>query len=49
MRPYQDLLFNQQLRDQIIAMYDNRVFYFKNLITQKKFQKEIQLIKPRKA
>jgi len=49
MRPYQDLIFNQQLRDNIINLYDVRNFYFRNLITQKKFQKEIKLIKPRKA
>ena len=49
MRPYQDLLFNQVLRDQMIMLYDNRSFYFRNLITQKKFQKEIKNIKPRKA
>lgn len=48
MRPYIDLVFNQQLRDDIIARFDNRMFYYKNLITAKTFQKEIQLIKPRK-
>ena len=48
MRPYIDLLFNQQLRDNIIEMFDNRAFYYKNLITNKKFQKEISLLKPRK-
>ena len=48
MRPYIDLLFNQSLRDQIIAAFDARAFYYKNLITNKKFQKEIALLKPRK-
>lgn len=48
MRPYIDLLFNQELRDKIIALFDARYYYYKNLITFKKFQKEIQLIKPRK-
>lgn len=48
MRPYIDLLFNQSLRDQIIAAFDCRAFYYKNLITNKKFQKEIALLKPRK-
>lgn len=48
MRPYQDLLFNQEYRDSIIANFDARVFLYKNLITAKKFQKEIQQIKPRK-
>lgn len=49
MRPYQDILFNTKARDDIIARFDARTFYYKNLITVKKFQKEIQLIKPRKA
>jgi len=48
MRPYQDELFNVKARDEIILRFDNRLFYYKNLITAKKFQKEIQLIKPRK-
>lgn len=48
MRPYQDLLFNVANRDAIIDVFDNRNFLYKNLITAKKFQKEIQLIKPRK-
>lgn len=49
MRPYLDMMFNQSLRDNIIMLYDTRSFYFHNLITQKKFQKEIKIIKPRKA
>lgn len=49
MRPYLDLLFNTQQRDDVIIRFDTRSFYYKNLITAKKFQKEIQLIKPRKA
>lgn len=49
MRPYIDLLFDQKLRDNVIAIFDTRGYYYKNLITHKKFQKEIALIKPRKA
>lgn len=49
MRPYLDLLFNQSARDNIIALFDTRSFLYKNLITFKKFQKEISLIKPRKS
>lgn len=49
MRPYQDFLFNQESRDVVISLFDSRCYYYKNLITAKKFQKEIQLIKPRKA
>ena len=48
MRPYIDLTFNQKVRDQIIEIFDNRGFYYKNLITAKKFQKAIKEIKPRK-
>lgn len=48
MRPYIDLAFNQKVRDQIIEIFDNRGFYYKNLITAKKFQKAIKEIKPRK-
>lgn len=48
MRPYIDLLFDSKARDQIINIFDRRGFYYKNLITNKKFQKEISLIKPRK-
>lgn len=48
MRPYLDMLFDQTIRDQIIEQFDTRSFYYHNLISQKKFQKEIRLIKPRK-
>ena len=48
MRPYIDLVFNQKVRDQIIAAFDARGFLYHNLISFKKFQKEISLIKPRK-
>lgn len=48
MRPYLDLVFSQLIRDNIINMFDNRIYNYRNLITFKKFQKEIQLIKPRK-
>lgn len=49
MRPWLDLLFNVQTRDQIIELYDTRSFLFRNLMTVKKFQKQLQQIKPRKA
>lgn len=48
MRPYQDAIFNTEMRDNVIALFDTRCYLYKNLITCKKFQKEIQLIKPRK-
>lgn len=49
MRPYIDDIFNSKLRDTIITVFDNRGLMYKNLITFKKFQKEISLIKPRKG
>ena len=49
MRPYLDLMFQQELRDNVIELFDTRCFRYKNLITLKKFQHEISLIKPRKA
>ena len=49
MRPYIDgLMYNKELRDTIIATYDARGFYYRNLITQKKFKKSLELLKPRK-
>lgn len=49
MRPYIDEIFNTQMRDTIISLFDNRALRFKNLITFKKFQKELSLLKPRKG
>lgn len=48
MRPYIDIVFNVKLRDEIIQMFDTRCFLYRNLITNKRFQKEITLLKPRK-
>lgn len=48
MRPYQDGFFSTQLRDQVIELFDTRCYEFKDLITFKKFQQAIELIKPRK-
>lgn len=48
MRPYIDVIYRVELRDQIISMFDMRAFLYSDLITFKKFQKEISLIKPRK-
>lgn len=48
MRPYLDLPYNPVMRDNIIQIFDNRGFFYKNLISNKKFQKEIALLKPRK-
>lgn len=48
MRAYQDVNFNQKQRDQMIAKFDARGFLYHNLITNKRFQKEMQVLKPRK-
>ena len=48
MRPYLDLPYNPVMRDNIIQIFDNRGFFYKNLISNKKFQKEIAILKPRK-
>lgn len=49
MRPYLNERFNTQVRDNIVELFDTRSLMYNNLITFKKFQKEIQLIKPRKG
>lgn len=48
MLPYLDLVYNHEIKDEIINMFDNRVYLYKDLITHKKFQSEIEQIKPRK-
>lgn len=49
MRPYLDRVFITEQRDQIFALYDTRGFYFRTLLTQKKFKKQLELLKPRKG
>ena len=48
MRPYIDEIFNVKRRDEIIQIFDTRGFRFANLITQKRFKKDLELLKPRK-
>ena len=48
MRPYINEFYNPQLAQNIIDMFDTRSFHYRDLITFKLFQKEIQLLKPRK-
>lgn len=48
MRPYIDEFYDVELRDNIINIFDTRSFKYKNLITFKIFQMEIQQLKPRK-
>ena len=48
MRPYLDAVFAPNARDTVIDLFDARCLWFKNLITQKEFKKELELLKPRK-
>lgn len=49
MRPYIDELFSSDLRDNVILQFDTRSLVYHDLITFKKFQKELELLKPRKG
>ena len=48
MRPYLDEVFNVDLQKNMITLFDTRSFLFTNLITFKRFQSDISLLKPRK-
>ena len=48
MRPYLDELYNLDSVNTVISIYDARAYLFHNLITQKQFTKELELLKPRK-
>ena len=48
MRPYLGEAFIAEARDMIINRFDLRTLWYKNLITLKKFKKELELLKPRK-
>ena len=47
MRPYLDELYSVDQAKQVIDLFDTRCYEFSNLITFKRFQKQIQLLKPR--
>lgn len=47
MLPYLSEVFNTDARDNIILTFDTRGFRYCDLITFKKFQQELQIIKPR--
>ena len=49
MRPYLDEMFSAEQRDNVIKLFDTRSMVFRNLITFKRFQNEIMLLKPRNA
>ena len=48
MRPYLDEIFNAQVQQQIINIFDTRSFTYRDLSTFKRFQQCIQELKPRK-
>lgn len=48
MRPYIDEFFNPDLQKTIITLFDTRSYLFRDLSTFKRFQKELQILKPRK-
>lgn len=48
MRPYLDEVFNVELQKNMITLFDTRSFSFRNLITFKRFQSDMELLKPRK-
>lgn len=48
MRPYLDEVYQVENQRQIVYEFDTRCFKFRNLITFKQFQSEIERLKPRK-
>ena len=48
MRPYLDGFYSQDVMNTYITLFDTRSFQYKNLVTFKLFQKNIELLKPRK-
>lgn len=48
MRPYLDEVFQVDIQKNMITLFDTRSLAFTNLITFKEFQKQIELLKPRK-
>ena len=48
MRPYIDEMFSTELRDTMFKMFDTRTFAFRNLITFKMFQKNLEILRPRR-
>lgn len=49
MRPYIDEVYTVEQQRNVVMLFDTRSFKYRNLITFKKFQKEVQLIKPRNS
>lgn len=48
MRPYLDEIFSVDRQKQMITLFDTRSFNFRNLITFKQFQTDMETLKPRK-
>lgn len=48
MRPYLDEVFSTDIQKNMITLFDTRSLLFNNLITFKQFQKQVELLKPRK-
>lgn len=46
MRPYIDEKFNAEQRNMILQLFDARSLHFKNLISFKEFQKDLELLRP---
>lgn len=47
MKPYIDEIFQAKIRDMVILNFDSRAYQYHSLILFKKFQKNINLLKPR--
>lgn len=47
MRPYLDEPYIPDMVNNIIQLFDTRCFTFRNLIAFKKFQAQLELLKPR--
>lgn len=48
MRPYLDGYYSQDIMMSVITIFDSRGYQYKNLVSFKLFQKNIELLKPRK-
>lgn len=48
MRPYLDELFDAKRRNEVFERFDNRSYKYRDLITFKEFQKELELLRPRR-
>lgn len=47
MRPYIDSVYQKELVQTVINMFDTRSFHYRNLITFKQFQADLEQLKPR--